>query len=118
MASEEVFISGDGTYEFEIKGANDDPYGLYLDVAKLYKDNNNCDVIIKRIQVDGKDIDFDDTLIDRGTADGDHSTARRYIVNPWGATAGEASKFAFSESIKVTVEVKYDCGSNVLEPEG
>ena len=118
MASEEVFIAGDGTYEFEIKGANDDPYGLYLDVAKLYKDNNNCDVIIKRIQVDGKDIDFDDTLIDRGTADGDHSTARRYIVNPWGATAGEASKFAFSESIKVTVEVKYDCGSNVLEPEG
>ena len=75
-----------------------------------------CDVVVKSIKVDGKEVAFDDTLIDRGTADGDHSTARRYILNPWGDTAGDAPKYAFTTSLDVTVQIIYDCGSNVMEP--
>jgi hypothetical protein len=116
LSSSDVFITGDGDYTFTINGANSEPYGIYLDIAKLYADNNNCDVIIKSIKVDGNEISFDDATIDRGTADGDHSTVRRYIVNPWGKTADEASKFSFTSSIEVTVHVTYDTGENKMEP--
>lgn len=112
-----VFISGDGDYTFAINGACAEPYGIYLDVAKLYKEHNNCDITIKSIKVDGNEVEFDDTLIDRGTADGDLSTARRYILNPWGATAGDAAKYVFATSLEVTVSVQFDCGHQAMNPD-
>ncbi len=115
-SSDNVYITTDGNYTFTINGSGAGLKGLYIDIAKLYKDYNNCDVIIKSILVDGVSVSFDDTLIDRGTADGDLSTARRYIVNPWGATQGDAAKYVFSNSLSVTVQVVLDSGSNVMNP--
>lgn len=117
LYSDNVFITGDGTYTFTINGNSGEPYGIFLDVAKLYKDNNNCDIIVTGIKCDGNPVEFDDDAIDRGTADGDLSTARRYILNPWGATAGDAPKYVFTSSLEVTVKVVMDCGSNVMNPE-
>lgn len=115
-----VTINGEGTYTFTLTPdgvANTSaPYGIFLDVPKLYKNHNNCDIIIKSIKVDGNEIAFDDEVIDRGTADGDLSTARRYIVNPWGATAADASKYVFTSTLEVTVQIVYDCGENVMNP--
>ena len=108
--SEPLFISGDGDYTFVITGASDAPQGLYLDIQKILKENPNMDVAIKDIQVDGAAIPFDDTVIDRGIGD-DDTTARRYILNPWGATAGDAPKYVFSSTISVTVTVKMDNGT-------
>ena len=115
--SEDVYVTGDGDYTFTINGASGEPYGMFLDIAKLYKDHNNCDIVVKSIKVDGNSVDFDDAAIDRGTADGDLSTARRYILNPWGATAGDAPKYVFNSTLEVTVHVTFDCGSNVMNPE-
>lgn len=115
QTSENVFITGDGSYTFTINGSSDKPYGIFLDVAKIFKDNENVDMIITSIKVDGNEIDFDDTVIDRGVGD-DPGTARRYILNPWGATAGEASKYVFTSSIEVTIKVVMDSGSNVMNP--
>lgn len=109
-ASEPVFISGDGDYTFVIAGASDAPYGMYLDIQKILKENPNMDVAIKDIKVDGATISFDDTAIDRGIGD-DATTARRYILNPWGATAGDAPNYVFSSTIAVTVTVKMDNGT-------
>jgi len=81
--SEPLFISGDGEFTFVITGASDAPQGLYLDIQKILKENPNMDVAIKDIKVDGASISFDDTVIDRGIGD-DDTTARRYILNPWG----------------------------------
>jgi hypothetical protein len=115
-----VTINGEGTYTFTLTPdgvANTaSPYGIFLDIPKLYKNHNNCDVVVKSIKADGKEIAFDDALIDRGTADGDLSTARRYIVNPWGKTADEAPKYAFTATLEITVQIIYDCGSNVMNP--
>lgn len=113
LASDDVYIvdGTDADYTFTIHGADSNPYGVYLDILKLYKDHPNCDVVIKDIKVDGQSIEFDDNQIDRGTADGNGVDARRYIVNPWGATAGEASKYAFNSSLSVTVSVKMDTGT-------
>jgi hypothetical protein len=110
IESEAVFISGDGDYTFTIEGANDSPYGLYLDIQKILKDNPNMDVVIKDIKVDGTNIAFDDSAIDRGTGD-ESTTARRYILNPWGATAGDAPKYVFNSSITVTITIKMDNGT-------
>ncbi|MCE5178163.1 MAG: hypothetical protein LLF81_03325 [Porphyromonadaceae bacterium] len=107
--SEPLFISGDGEFTFVITGASDAPQGLYLDIQKILKENPNMDVAIKDIKVDGASISFDDTVIDRGIGD-DDTTARRYILNPWGATAGDAPKYVFSSTIAVTVAVKMDNG--------
>lgn len=115
--SDPVFVTGDGDYTFTINGSCSEPYGIFLDVAKLFKDNPNCDITIKSIKADGTPVQFDDALIDRGTADDDLSTARRYIVNPWGATAGEASKYVFTSSLEVTVFIQFDCGHSALHPE-
>ena len=115
-----VTINGEGTYTFTLTpdgvANTSSPYGIFLDIPKLYKNHNNCDVVVKSIKVDGKEIAFDDTLIDRGTADGDLSTARRYIVNPWGKTADDAPKYAFTATLEITVQIIYDCGSNVMNP--
>lgn len=104
------FISGDGDYTFVINGSSDKPYGLFLDINKILKDNPNMDVAIKDIKVDGTSIVFDDTAIDRGEGD-DPTTARRYILNPWGATAGDAPRYVFNSSIAVTITVKMDNGT-------
>jgi hypothetical protein len=109
-ASEPIFISGDGDYTFVIAGASDVPYGMYLDIQKILKDNPNMDVAIKEIKVDGAAIPFDDTAIDRGVGD-DATTARRYILNPWGATVGDTPNYVFGSSIAVTVTVKMDNGT-------
>lgn len=100
----------DADYTFTLTQPNSNPYGIYLDVAKILAYHPNCDIVIKDIKVDGKSISFDDSAIDRGTGDVS-STARRYIVNPWGPTAGEASKYAFSSTITVTISVKMDTGT-------
>ena len=110
MNSENIFITGDGDYTLTVEGASSAPYGLYLDILKILKDNPNMDVAIKDIKVDGKSISFDDAIIDRGIGDVE-TTARRYILNPWGETAGDADKYVFTSSIAVTINVKMDTGS-------
>lgn len=115
-ASNPVFITGDGDYTFTLNGAQTNAYGVYLDIPKLFKDHHQCDVKIVSIKVDGHDIAFNDATINRGTADNDHSTARRYIVNPWGATKNDCVHYNFSHTLAVKVHVSYDCGSNVMEP--
>ena len=115
-ASNPVFITGDGDYTFTLNGSQTNAYGVYLDIPKLFKDHHQCDVKIVSIKVDGHDIAFNDATINRGTADNDHSTARRYIVNPWGATKNDCVHYNFSHTLAVKVHVSYDCGSNVMEP--
>lgn len=105
-----VFISGNGDYTLSVLGASGSPYGLYLDIEKILKDNPNMDVVIKDIKVDGKSISFDDSVIERGEGDA-ATTARRYIINPWGATAGTAPDYVFSSSIAVTITVIMDNGT-------
>lgn len=111
-----VFITGDGDYTLTVTGASAIPYGLYLDIEKILKTNPNMDMVIKDIKVDGTSIKFDDTVIDRGIGDVE-TAARRYIVNPWGATAGDASKYAFTSSIAVTISVKMDNGTPFIPEE-
>lgn len=109
--SDDVFVvdGTDADYTFTINGSSGSAYGMYLDIEKLLQDHPNCDVTIKDIKVDGASVSFDDAAIDRGVGDAP-TTARRYILNPWGATAGDASKYNFSSSIAVTVSVKMDNG--------
>lgn len=111
-----VFITGDGDYTFIIYGASNAPYGMYLDVLKILKDNPNMDMAVKDIKVDGTSIEFDDTVIDRGQGDAE-TTARRYILNPWGATKDDAGKYVFSSSIEVTISVKMDTGAPFIPAE-
>ena len=116
LTSEVVFISGDGDYTFEITGSSDIPYGLYLDIQKILKENPNMDVAIKDIKVDGTSIPFDDTVIDRGIGD-DETSARRYILNPWGATAADTPYYLFQSGISVTITVKMDNGTPFIVEE-
>ena len=121
QASDEVFITDgqDGTYTITLNGASNNPYGLYLDVAKILKDHPNCDIVVTDIKVDGQSIAFNDADIDRGYGDTykpADACARRYILNPWGATAGDAPKFVFSKSIAVTIQVKMDTGAPLVKP--
>jgi len=111
-----VFISGDGNYTLTVTGASATPYGFYLDIEKILKDNPDMDVEIKDIKVDGTSITFDDNAIDRGTGDA-ATTARRYIINPWGTTAGEAPNYVFSSSIAVTISVTMDNGTPFIKPD-
>lgn len=118
VEADALFISNDGDYTFVIEGASDSPYGLFLDIHKILKDNPNMDVAIKDIKVDGTSIAFDDTAIDRGTPDkNDITTARRYILNPWGDTAGDAPRYVFNSSITVTVTIKMDNGKPFIPEE-
>lgn len=105
-----VFITGDGNYTFTIEGASSKPYGIYLDVLKILADYPNMDMTITDIRVDGASIEFDDAVIDRGEGDA-ATTARRYILNPWGATAGDAPKYVFSSKIEVDLHVVFDNGT-------
>jgi hypothetical protein len=91
--SDNVFITTEGSYTFTVNGAGSDPYGLYLDVFKIKKDHPNVKMTITDIKVDGKSISFDDSAIEEGSGDA-ATTYRRYIVNPWGATAASASNYA------------------------
>ena len=113
---ENVFITGDGDYTFTISGTSDKPYGIYLDVMKILADHPNMDMSIKDIKVDGQSIAFDDTAIDRGAGDA-ATTARRYILNPWGATAGDAPKYSFTSTIEVTLHVVFDNGAPYITEE-
>ncbi len=108
--SDAVFISTDGDYTLTIEGESSSPFGLYLDIEKILKDHPDMDVAITDIKVDGASINFDDTIIDRGIGDAE-TTARRYIVNPWGLTADDASNYKFNSSIAVTIHVKFDNGT-------
>lgn len=114
--SDPVFISGDGDYTLKVSGASTTTYGLYLDIEKILKTNPNMDIVIKDIKVDGASIQFDDTAIDRVVGD-DETSARRYIINPWGATASDASKYVFNSSIAVTISVKMDNGTPFIPEE-
>lgn len=108
--SDTFYVTDEGSYTVSISGSSDAPYGIYLDIEKLLKDYPNCDIEITDIKVDGTSISFDDTAIDRGTGD-ESTTARRYILNPWGATANTASNYVFSSSISVTINITFDMGS-------
>lgn len=109
-----VYISGDGDYTVSVEGASSAPYGMYLDIMKILKKYPNMDVAIKDIKVDGNSISFDDASIDRVVGDAE-TTARRYILNPWGATASDAPKYAFTSSIAVTISVKMDNGTPFIK---
>lgn len=110
--SDDVYVvdGTDADYTFTINGSSAAPYGMYLDIEKILQDHPNCDVAIKDIKVDGQSIAFDDAVIDRVVGDA-ATTARRYILNPWGPTASDASKYVFNSSIAVTVSVKMDNGT-------
>jgi hypothetical protein len=117
LYSDAVFVSSEGSYTFTVNGSSDNVYGIYLDVNKLLKDYPNCDMTVTDIKVDGEAIEFDDEAITRTTGDGETATiARRYIVNPWGTTAGDASNYNFSSSLAVTVYIEFDVGEPVLLP--
>ncbi len=125
--SKNVFITGDGDYTFAFEGEESNPYLLYVDVNKILKDYPNCDVIIKDIKVDGKEVSFDDQAIDRGYPDGksETNTFRRYILNPWtpaacfkyDATNKVFTDFKCKKNIEVTITVKMDTGAPVLSPD-
>lgn len=109
--SDDVFVTDgvDGTYTFTINGSCSNIYGMYLDIEKLLGDHPNCAVEITDIKADGKSVAFDNDAIERSAGD-QATTARRYIVNPWGATGATASNYSFSTSLSVTVSVKMDGG--------
>lgn len=112
LNSDDVFVvdGTDASYTFTIHGSCASPYGIYLDVEKILADHPNCSISITDVKADGKSVAFDDAAIERSSGD-EATTARRYIVNPWGATASTASAYAFSSTLSVTVSVRMDTGS-------
>ena len=122
--SEDLYITGEGDYTFKLtpNGTTNtqDPYLMYLDVLKLLKKHPNADIIIKSIKIDGTEIlgteaGLDDETIPRGVGD-DPTTGRRYILNPWSEeSASHTHLFKFSNSLEVTVTIKYDAGDVVLK---
>lgn len=123
---ENVYITGEGDYTFTLNqnGSTNtqDPFLMYLDVLKLLKKHPNADIIIKSIKIDGNEIlgseeGLDDATISRGVGD-DPTTGRRYILNPWNdESKTHTAAFKFSNTLEVTVTVKYDVGEVVLKPE-
>ncbi len=109
LNSDTVYITSEGTYTVSISGSDTDVYGIYLDITGLLGDHPNCDVTITDISVDGVSVSFDDSIIDRGTGD-ESTTARRYICNPWGETAGDAANYYFTSSLSVTVQIEFETG--------
>ena len=124
LNSPEVYISGEGDYTFTLTSGGttntQDPYLMYLDVAKILKKHPNTDMILKSIKVDGKEVlgseeGMDDATISRGVGD-DATTGRRYILNPWSEeSATHTHLFKFSNTIEVTISVKFDVGEVVLK---
>jgi hypothetical protein len=47
--------------------------------------------------------------------DDTETAARRYILNPWGATAADAPKYVFTSSIAITISVKMDNGTPFIK---
>lgn len=119
--SEDVYVTGNGTYTITINGDHgEEPYGLYLDICKILKKNPNCDIVIKDIVVDGASVAFDDADIDRGYGDSsgqENADARRYVVNPWGASAGYKDRIAFTSTLSVVFEVIMDNGTPFIPAE-
>ncbi|MCR5312831.1 MAG: hypothetical protein K6E54_04165 [Bacteroidaceae bacterium] len=115
--SENVFITGDGDYTFSISaGSGADgqkPYGIYLDVLKVLKKSPNVDITIKSIKVDGVEMLGQKNMTDENIVRclGDvNTTARRYILNPWGDFTSWTDMFKFKTSIDVVVSVVMDSG--------
>lgn len=119
IEGEYQYITTPGTYTFTLSGSNQvkDPL-LWLDAYKLLKDYPNCDLVIKKILIDGKDIAFDDEAISRSAGD-DAGTARRYICNAWGFASCFPSMdiFLFNDKIEVTVDIIFDNGKPFITPE-
>ena len=127
LNSPEVYISGNGDYTFSITPSGNpstntqDPYLMFLDVAKILKKYPNADLTLKSIKVDGKEVlgsetGMDDATISRQVGD-DPTTGRRYILNPWNdESASHTGLFKFSKSIEVTINVNTDVGEVVLKP--
>ena len=124
LNSPEVYITGEGDYTFTVtsdgSSNTQDPYLMFLDVAKILKKHPNTDLILKSIKVDGHEIlgseeGMDDATISRQLGD-DATTGRRYILNPWSEeSASHTHLFKFSNTIEVTIAVKYDVGEVVLK---
>jgi hypothetical protein len=124
LESPEVYITGEGDYTFTLtpNGSTNtqDPYLMFLDVAKILKKHPNTDMTLKSIKVDGAEMlgseeGMDDATISRGIGD-DPTTGRRYILNPWNEeSATHTHLFKFSNSIEVTITVKFDVGEVVLK---
>ena len=111
--SEKVDVTGDGDYTFSFGSeyADSDVYLVYIDITKILKKYPNADAVVKSIRIDGSEITFDDSIIDRTKGDtAGEFDLRRYIVNPWGATAEECTKFNFTTSMEVTLHVTMDTG--------
>ena len=124
LNSPEVYITGEGDYTFTVtsdgSSNTQDPYLMFLDVAKILKKHPNADMILKSIKVDGTEVlgseqGMDDATVSRGIGD-DPATGRRYILNPWSEeSAAHTHLFKFNNTIEVTVGVKYDVGEVVLK---
>lgn len=124
LKSPEVYISGEGDYTFTLTSDGtsntQDPYLMYLDIAKILKKHPFADIVLKSIQVDGKEVmgaesGMDDDTVSRVLGD-DEFTGRRYILNPWNdESASHTHLFKFQNTIKVTISVKYDVGHVVLK---
>jgi len=124
LNSPEVYISGEGDYTFTLtsdgSSNTQDPYLMFLDVAKILKKHPNTDMVLKSIKVDGQEVmgseeGMDDTTISRGIGD-DPTTGRRYILNPWNEeSATHTHLFKFNNTIEVTINVKFDVGEIVLK---
>lgn len=119
IEGEYVYVTTPGTYTLTVKGSNqaDEPL-LWVDAFKLLKDYPNCDVVIKKITIDGNDLAFDDAAISRSAGD-DAGTARRYICNAWGLAScfSSTALFKFNSQIDVTVDIIFDNGKPFITPE-
>lgn len=116
---EAQYVTTPDTYTFTLNGANQNMKPmLWFDAFKLLKDYPNCDIVIKNITIDGKELSFDDEAISRCAGD-DPGTARRYISNPWGPAAcfPDLSVFLFNDKIEVTVDIIFDNGKPFITPE-
>lgn len=113
---ENVYITGNGDYTFTLTGTYSSPYGIYLDIENALRNYPNFDATIKSIRVDGNNIAFDDSAIDRGTGDA-ATTYRRYILNPWNSAFADPSVFAFNSSLEVVITVTLDSGAPTIPTE-
>lgn len=119
IEGEYVYVTTPGTYTLTVSGSNQALDALlWVDAFKLLKDYPNCDIVIKKILVDGKDLPFDDDAISRSAGD-TPTTARRYICNAWGLASCFPSTevFLFNDKIEVTVDIIFDNGKPFITPE-
>ena len=119
IEGEYVYVTTPGTYTLTVSGSNQALDALlWVDAFKLLKDYPNCDVVIKKILIDGKDLPFDDSAISRSEGDSP-TTARRYICNAWGLASCFPSTevFLFNDKIEVTVDIIFDNGKPFITEE-